>query len=350
MNPAAELREICLIRLSALGDVAHAVPLVKTLQQVCPNARLTWIIGSKEIGLVERLDGVRFVVYDKSRNLRSFLRIRQQLKPIYFDALILAQTSARANLLSLAVQAKRRIGFGRPYAAEGHHLFIQESIPLAPKTHQAEAVYAFAPYLLDQPHLTLAQADRRIPVGDEARAYASKYQPTAKHAVLISPCSSHPLRNWTAQGYAAVADWIVSVAHRPVILVGGPSTQEMAMGQAIESAMTQPVTNLIGQDTLEQALAMFERACILITPDSGPAHIADSYGTSVVGLYAATRVASSGPWASQSSCVDAFSTAAKTFTGREPEQLKWNARIEKPGVMSVIEPAQVIEKLASLLV
>ena len=90
MKSVAELREICLIRLSALGDVSHAVPLVKTLQQHCPNARLTWIIGSKEIGLVERLEGIRFVVYDKSKNLKSFLHIREELKLIHFDALILA--------------------------------------------------------------------------------------------------------------------------------------------------------------------------------------------------------------------------------------------------------------------
>lgn len=113
--------------------------------------------------------------------------------------------------------------------------------------------------------------------------------------------------------------------------------------------MKWPVINLIGKDTLPQALAMLERAALVITPDSGPAHMADGFHTPVVGLYAATRVACSGPFASQAHCVDQFDEAARRFRGCEPSQLPWLTRIEDPGVMNLITPDQVIAKLKPLL-
>jgi heptosyltransferase I len=346
-SPAPE--RLCLIRLSALGDVCHAVALVRALQRIWPQTQITWIIGTKEAPLVSALPNVHFITYDKSSNLKSARAIGQQLKDIPFDVLVVAQTSLRANLLSRFIRAKRRVGFGGDWAREGHGLFVNEQLTLRSHSHQAEAIFEFARYLTGQASLSLIDEDRGLPISEESRVFAREHQPQPKHAVLISPCSSHPRRNWTAEGYAQVSDWIVSEAKRPVILVGGVTQIEKQMGEAIESAMQCPVTNLIGKDTLPEALAMLERAAVLITPDSGPAHMADGLQTPVVGLYAATRVASSGPFASQAHCVDQFEEAARRFRGREPSQLPWLTRIEAPGVMNLITPDQVIAKLQPLL-
>lgn len=322
--------------------------MVKTLRSAWPSTQLTWIIGSKEAPLVQHLENIRFMVFDKAHNLRSFRAIKATLANETFDILVLAQTSIRANLLSLAIQAKRRVGFGGAHAREGHRWFVNEPVELPECVHQAEALFAFAPYLLGRPELSLQGADRSVPIPAKALDFAQQHQPIAKQAVLISPCSSHPLRNWHASGYAAVADWVIEHLKRPVILIGGPSQKEKAMGLAIEAAMRSKVTNLIGQDTLDQALAMMARAYCLISPDSGPAHMADGLGTPVIGLYAATRVARSGPWASQTLCVEGFDQAARQFRHKKPEQLPWSTRIERPGVMDIITPEAVIEKLALL--
>ncbi len=339
---------LCLIRLSALGDVCHAVALVKALQSAWPTTQITWIIGKKEAPLVKHLKNIRFIVFDKKHNLSSFKRIRSKLSQERFDVMVLAQTSFRANVLSLAIQAKRRVGFGGIHAKEGHRWFVNEPITLPEKIHQAEAIFALAPHLLEQPELTLHHVDRALPIDPDAHGFATEHQPVAKNAVLISPCSSHPKRNWSAAHYAAVADWIVSHTQRPVILIGGPTDKERAMGEAIVSRMHQPVTNLIGQDTLHQALAMLARAFCLITPDSGPAHMADGLGTPVIGLYAATRPERSGPWASQRLCVDRYAEACLEYRHRDQAQLPWSSRIEVDGVMQLIEPEDVIAKLTAL--
>src|SRR5699024_10138474 len=126
----------------------------------------------------------------------------------------------------------------------------------------------------------------------------------------------------------------------------GPGPAERALGQAIERHAGNPVTNLIGRDTIKQALAMFERAACVIAPDSGPAHFADAMGTPVVGLYAATWARRSGPIDSLAHTVDRFPEAARRFAGRPPEKLRWGKRLERSGVMDLITPEMVIEKLA----
>lgn len=347
MTPAPP-RSICVIRLSALGDVCHTVAMVRALQQAWPETAITWIIGKKEAPLVRHLRDIRFIVFDKRHSLSSFVRIRRALNGERFAVLVLAQTSLRANLLSVAVRADRRVGFGATHAKEGHRWFVNESVDLPERVHQAEALFSFAPHLLNDESLRLSDAQRALPVPAEADAFAIAHQPKAQHAVLISPCSSHRQRNWPAEHYATVADWVTEHAHRPVILIGGPSATEAAMGQAIEAACKHPVTNLIGQDTLDQALAMMARAACVITPDSGPAHMADGLGTPVVGVYAATRVARSGPWASKAWCVDGFADAAERFRGAPEHTLPWACRIQTDGVMAVVPPAAVIDSLKRL--
>jgi len=336
---------ICLFRLSALGDVCHCVAMVRAIQRRWPAARITWVIGKFEHQLVSSLPGIDFIPFNKRSGLRGLLQFRRQLRARSFDVLLLAQVSARANLMSLKIKARRRIGFDKARSREGHGWVINEHIDAVPFQHQAQALLEFAKAL----DADCKSLDRRLPVAESARAFAVQHQPREKYAVLISPASSHSQRNWHADGYARVADHIQEHCERPVILVGGPSVQERQLGEAIEASMQTTPVNLIGKDTLSELLAMLERAACLITPDSGPAHLAASFGTPVVGLYAATWARRSGPLGSLEHCVDEYPTAARQFLNTEPEKLRWGRRIERQGVMDLIEIDQVIAKVSQLL-
>ena len=338
-------QSICLLRLSALGDVCNILPLARALQQGFPAARLSWIIGPREHQLVAGVDGIEFIVFDKSQGWAAVKDLRQQLAGRQFDALLLAQTSARANLLSRLIKAKRRIGFDPKRAREGHGWVINERITPDANAHQAVAFLAFAHHM----GVDSYDVDRRLPLPDAALDFAVHHQPVAKHAVLISPASSHHGREWAVDRYAAVADWVVEHTARPVLLMGGPSAHEKALGEAIAERMQHPVTNLVGQDTLMEATAMLDRAACLITPDSGPAHIAAAMGTRVVGLYAATWARRSGPLGSLQHTIDRFPEAARQFLGSEPDQLRWGKRIERPGVMDLVTVEAVIERLKVIL-
>ena len=293
---------------------------------------------------MELMDGVEFITVDKragfaARHLRASLRGRR------FDVLLHMQLSLRASLLSLLVPAAVRLGFDRGRARELQWLFTNARIARRSREHVLDSFLGF----LD----ALGIQDRTLrwdmPLPPAALDYAGKLIPDARPTLVISPCSSHAGRNWRPEAYAAVADHAVRQHGMRVILAGGPTGLERAVGAEIERAAHVPLVNQIGRDTLPQMLALLARATALLTPDSGPAHMATMVGIPVIGLYAATNPARSGPYLSRRWCVDAYPQAARRFRGRDPQQLPWTEKIEEPGVMDLIEVPQVTAKLDELL-
>jgi heptosyltransferase I len=332
---------ICLLRLSALGDATHVLPLVRTLQRAWPQAALTWVIGKAEHKLLEGLPGVEFLVYDKATGLAGMRALRRELRNRVakgrFDALLQMQVAARANLLSAFIPARRRIGYDRSRAKDLHGLFVNERIPDRPGIHVLDAIGSFCePLGLRQDHVAW-----NLPVPDAARAWARTQWPDdGVPTLLISPCSSHARRNWRAERYAAVADHAIGRGWR-VVLCGGRSQLERATADAILAALRAPapasnVLDLVGKDTLKQLPALMERADLVLTPDSGPMHIANAMGAKVLGLHAASNPRRSGPYSDLRYCVDRYDDAARKFLGKPAAALKWGSKIEADGVMDLI--------------
>jgi heptosyltransferase I len=160
---------------------------------------------------------------------------------------------------------------------------------------------------------------------------------------VISPCSSHAIRNWRGEHYAAVAEHATQRGWR-VVLMGGRSAEERAMGDAIAARCTPRLLDLIGKDTMKQMVALLARADLLLSPDSGPVHIANAVGTPVLGLYACTDGTRSGPYSDGRWTVNHYEQAALQFMGRPARELGWGQRVEKPGVMDLIGVAEVAHK------
>ena len=121
------------------------------------------------------------------------------------------------------------------------------------------------------------------------------------------------------------------------------------MGEAICAAAGNPLVNQIGKDTLPQLLALMARSAVLLTPDSGPAHMATMVELPVIGLYAATNPQRAGPYYSRRWCVDKYDAAAQKFCGKPAGEIAWTTKIERPGVMDLIEVPEVIAKLDELM-
>lgn len=328
---------ICLLRLSALGDVTHVVPLVRTLQAAWPQARLTWVIGKGEHRLLAGLPGVDFVEYDKKTGVAGMRALRGELRERLgaakrFDVLLQMQVAARANLLSAFIPARRRVGYDRSRSKDLHGVFINERIPDRPGIHVLDAIGSFCEPL----GLRQERVIWDLPVPDDAREWARAQWPQDDvPTLLISPCSSHVPRNWPADRLAAVADHAAARGWR-VVLCGGRSDLERTTGDAILSAMAHSALDLIGKDTLKQLPALLERGQLLMTPDSGPMHIANAVGTKVLGLHAASNPARSGPYSDRRYCVDRYDDAARKYLGKPASELRWGTKIEHAGVMDLI--------------
>ena len=333
---------ICILRLSAIGDVTHVVPVVHAIREHRPEAKITWIIGKLEARLLNKLPGIEFIVFDKKGGLNAIRQLRQTLKGRKFDVLLHMQVAARANLLSKLVRSPVRIGWDKPRWRDRHQWFINQSVASVPKQHQVDAFLEFA-RALDVP---TGLPEWNLPVSTQDISWAKQVLGNSGRPILmISPCSSHSLRNWKAQRYAEVANYAISKLGMQVVLTGGPSTLEQKTGQAIESAMQHEVQNLIGKDTINQSVALLKQATVVLSPDSGPAHLASALGTPVIGLYAATPSQRSGPYNSLALCVDKYAEAAQKFRHKKPQDLRWGQRIEFPGVMDLIQTGEVLEKL-----
>ncbi|MGH8294182.1 MAG: glycosyltransferase family 9 protein [Steroidobacteraceae bacterium] len=336
---------VCILRLSALGDTCHVVPVLRALQREWPQTKLTWIIGKAESRLMELIDGVEFITVDKRAGLAAHRDLRARLRGRRFDVLLHMQLSFRASLMSSAVPATIRLGFDGARARELQWLFTNAQIAPRSREHVLDSFLGFLEAL--GIHERTPRWD--IPLPAAALDYAQRLIPDARPTLVISPCSSHSRRNWRPEAYAAIADYAARRHGMRVILAGGPTAAERDMGAQIERATHVPLVNQIGRDTLPQMLALLSRATVLLTPDSGPGHMATMVGMPVIGLYAATNPARSGPYLSRRWCVDAYPQAARRFRGRSVQQLPWNEKIEAPGVMDLIEVAQVTAKLDELL-
>ncbi len=323
---------LCLLRLSALGDVTHVVPLVRTLQRHWPGVELHWIIDRGGHRLLEGLENVHFHTYDKKTGLAGMRALRHELPAGKFDALLQMQVAFRANVLSAFVPAHRRIGYDRARSKDLHGLFVNERIPDRPGIHVLDAIGSFCEPL----GLKQTEVVWDLPVPVEAHEWAAAQWPDDGQPVLmISPCSSHVRRNWYADRYAALADHAASRGWR-VVLCGGRSDLERSTTDAILAAMQSPALDLVGKDTLKQLPALLARADLLVTPDSGPMHIANAVGTAVLGLHAASNPLRSGPYSDVRWCVDRYDAAARKFLGRPAAELAWGTKIEFDDVMALV--------------
>jgi len=325
-------QSLCLLRLSALGDVTHVVPLVRTLQRHWPQTRLHWVIDKGGHKLLEGLDGVNFHTYDKKTGLAGMRALRAELPTEGFDALLQMQVALRANLLSAFIRARRRIGYDRSRSKDLHGLVINERIPDRPGIHVLDAIGSFCePLGLKQDAVTW-----NLPVPADAHAWAAAHWPAdGQRTLMISPCSSHERRNWYADRYAAVADHAAAQGWR-VVLCGGRSDLERRTADAILAAMQAPALDLVGKDTLKQLPALLARADLVVTPDSGPMHIANAMGSAVLGLHAASNPKRSGPYSTVRYCVDRYDDAARKYRGKPANELPWGTKIEYDGVMDLV--------------
>jgi heptosyltransferase I len=340
------LKHVCLLRLSSIGDTCHALAALRAFQTAWPETRFTWVIGKLEARLMTALvPEIEFITFDKRATLTEFLRLWSALRGRRFDLLLDMQLSLRASLLSRMIKSPIKLGFDRDRARELQWWFTNAQIAAATSEHVLDSFMGFAHACgieTGRPHWDLSPPEDAL---EYARGVIGDDRPT----LLINPCSSHRARNWSADRYAAVADHAAATHQMRIVLVGGRSSLEAQMGDAIVRASRAAIVNQIAKDSLPQLLGLMSRSTVLLSPDSGPAHMATMVGLPVIGLYAATNPERSGPYYSRQWCVDKYDEAARKFLGRTKAQIPWTTKIEQPGVMDLITVSEVTEKLDALI-
>ena len=337
----SSMKSLCLLRLSAIGDVCHAVAMVQAIQRQYPDLAVTWVIGKVEYQLLKHLPDIRFVIFDKSQGWRSYGKLRQDLAGQRFDVLLHMQVALRATIASLMISAKVRVGFDKARAKEGQWLVTNHAVEPLATPHVLEGFMGFAK--------TIGVKDLspkwNIPVLESDSEFASELITETEKVLVICPAASKAERNWLPERYAAVADHAVSKGYR-VILCGGPSQLEVDLAASINHFASQSIENKVGQTTLTQLLAVLNRASIVIAPDTGPAHMAVTQGTPVIGLYAHSNPGRTGPYMSLMQVVSVYDEVIRQQLPNMT--IPWGKRAKGDDLMSLISVEKVIQQFDSM--
>ncbi len=337
-------KNLCLLRLSAIGDVCHAVAMVQQIQAQYPNTQITWVIGKIEASLLKGLPGVEFVIFDKKAGLQGYLDLRRKIKGHKFDVLLHMQIALRASLASLCIPAKIKIGFDRFRAKEGQWLFTNKKIEPQKNPHVLDGFLGFAQAL----GITTQAPSWNMEITDEDQLWASQKVASGKPIAVISPAASKAERNWHSEGYAKVADHLIERGFY-VVICGGPTTAEKLLAEEINSLCQHTVKNLVGETSLKQLLAVLKLAHLVIAPDTGPAHMATTVGTPVIGLYAHSNPHRTGPYNSQQYVVSCYQSAVQQQYKVPLSKLPWGTRAKGKGLMNAITVTQVTDKIRQII-
>lgn len=338
--------EICILRLSAIGDVCHTLAVVQAIQRQYPDARITWIIGKLEAQLMADLPNVTLIPFDKKSGWKGIFTLWATLKNKRFDFLLNLQTAFRASMISLGIKAERKIGFNRDRAREMQWLFTNQKVEMTDSPHVLDGQMQFAKAI------GVADLTPRwtLPLSDEDLAFAAQYVDKQRKNVVISPCSSKTEKDWLPERYVEITR-LLTEQNVNVILVGSPAKHEKEMTAYIQQNVPKCL-DLAGKTTLKQLAALLKQVDLVISPDTGAAHIASILHTPVIGLYAIHNPARTAPYNDQENVVSVYDQAIMDYYGKPWQALPWATKAKAKNsekLMARISTDMVKQKIIEIL-
>lgn len=289
-------RSICIMMMSAIGDAVQVLPVVSALRRWAPDSRITWVIQPVPHRLVHNHPEVDdFVLFHRRRGLdawEGFAEVARTLADRRFDLLLALQVYFKAGILTHLAPARVKLGFDRKRARDMNWLFTTHRIPPHPYQHIQDQYLEFLRYLGVNPE----PLDYQIPLTEEeqeaqTRFFAELDRPAC--AVVVG--TSKREKNWTPEGFARVLEEVEFTHKLHPVLVGGPSPVERELADRVIALTRAHPVDTLGND-LRRLVYTIGGSALLISPDTGPLHIARALEVPVVGLYGYTNPKRSGPY------------------------------------------------------
>ncbi len=287
--------------------------------------------------LLADLPGVELVVFDKKQGKAAFKALKAQFSDREFDVLLHMQVALRANLVARCIPAKVKIGFDWHRSKELHSLVINKRIAAQNEPHVLEGFQNFA-RAIGTPDYSPSW-EMPYTLEDEVKAQA--LMGDGERFFVIAPAASKKERNWLPERYAVLAEHAASKGFS-VILSGGPTSLEYELAADIKRHCKVELNDLVGKTTLKQLLCVLKRADLVLAPDTGPAHMAVTVGTPVIGLYAHSNPKRTGPYLYQDYVVEVYHQNLERQFGKTAGQLPWGTRVKGSDLMMQIEIEPVV--------
>jgi lipopolysaccharide heptosyltransferase I len=369
-----QFSKILLIKLSAVGDVVHTIPVLNKLRRRFPKAQLDWLV-TPAIGELLRHHPAITNVIDFTRevraaplglgglsNLTQYVRLGARLCATRYDLVVDMHGQFRTAVLALASGAPVRIGFDRPRgrvwkqsarqfpaqtrkhawqgAREGSWLAYTHAIPVPTlERHAVDRYLDVGPLLGLDEH----PADFFLPIPQQARERVAglliDHRIAQARLIVMAPGTVWETKQWRREGFAEVARHF-SQRGFAVALIG--SARERAVCDEV-AALAPGVVNLGGSTTLSEVAALIRRATICLTNDSGPMHLAVALERPVVSIFGSTDPIWIGPYGREGAVLQAELACSPCYL----RQLSRCAHDH--ACMKAISPGAVIARMEHML-
>lgn len=332
---SAKLDRICIVMMSAVGDAVHVMPIVHALKAFRPSMHITWVLQPGPATLVRGhplVDDI--VVFDRRRGWRAFTDVRRELRKQRFDVVLALQVYFKAGLVTWFTRAPVKLGFDRVRARDANWLFTTHRLPAHPGQHVQDQYFEFLDALgvpHDVPQWTLG------PWSDDERAWQREFvrqfdRPIA--AVVVG--TSKPQKDWLPERWAEVCARLWNDYGLQPVLVGGASARERH-AEAIVRKQT-PVVYSALDSGLRKLSAILDASALVLSPDTGPLHLAVALRAPVISLIGYTNPKRVGPYDfAHDLMIDAYGDAGEDYP------LDMSYRLDRMPRISVHD---VMEKVA----
>jgi lipopolysaccharide heptosyltransferase I len=285
-----------IVRLGALGDIVHALPLAAALRDARPDARIDWLVDVRHRGILDFVRGLSHVVAVDTRRMRGATGVAavvRTLRQAAYDLALDAQGLIKSAALARLAGARRVLGFERGHLREPLARFAYVGVVPPAGPHVVDKALALARAAGAEP------GPPRFPLQPPASDVADR----ARHALglgpgapfaLLNPGAAWPNKRWPADRFGGLARAIHDRHGWPSIVAWGPG--EEALARAVVDAAGRGRAALAPPTPLGDLLGLLSAAGLVVSGDTGPLHLAAALGRPVVGLYGPTDPARNGPW------------------------------------------------------
>jgi heptosyltransferase I len=332
---------VAIVLMSALGDVTLGLPVAMAIRRAWPATHLTWIAQRGPDALVRAHPAIDDVLlFDRRGGLGGYLAIRRDLRARPFDLVLDLQTALKAGLVTACTRAPVKWGIDRQRARDANWLFTTHRVPSRPRAHMADQFQEFlAP--LDIAPAPLAYGLAPTAAG---RARAETWLEDADDTPLVAVvvASSAADKNWAPERLATCCEALATDFGLRPLLVGGPTATERAIADVIRARTrglppTQRPIDALGSG-IPALVALLDRAALVISPDSGPLHMAVALDRPVIGLYGPTNPKWVGPYRdSHDLLVDRYGDPGESYVASADR---------RPGRMARITVDDVLDRVA----
>lgn len=295
------MKRILILKLGAIGDVIHSLPVLSTLRRALPKAHLAWAVedtaypvleGNRDLDELILLERKRLKGWFAISYIRSWLG---ELRGKSFDTVLDLHNLLKTGFIAYASRASMRVGFRK--FREGNFLFMNHWIP--PEARHQHAVDKYlsllAPLGIDENIW-----DRRFPLNwtneDELfidQFFREQQQHREQRWVVINPGASWPSKRWPPSRYAKVGDALIKEYSVRVLILWGP--REYPLAESIGKSMAEKSV-LAPKTSIKQLMALIKRCRLFISGDTGPVHIAAALGVPTVTLFGPSSPLRNGPY------------------------------------------------------